>query len=748
MHRPAARFPAIILALCFGAGNVHSESLKDGEPDRTTVPERVFSQEERTHWSYLPIRNPSPPAVNHEAWVRTPLDRFIVARVEAAGLTPAPPAAPVELLRRLYLDVIGLPPTIAEQNAFLADTSAERFDRVVEQLLNRPGYGERWARHWLDLVRYADTNGYERDGTKPAGWRYRDWVINSLNSDKPYDRFVLEQLAGDELDDASPETVLATGFYRLGPWDDEPADPAQDLHDQRDDMIRTISQVFIGLTLGCARCHDHKFDALTMHDYYRMSAILAPLTRPQSGRSELTRPAGSLEQRLKQDTRNTQIAGHEASIRSLRAAASLRFLASSDTGFTSDIVAAFRTPSDRRSDAQKTLVSQNQVRFDAAVTSALTDRERALIAGEQKATARLRQDIPDLPEGYFLIEAGGPVPATSLLLRGRASNPGPAVHPGLPVILTPEQPSMVPTNQQTSGRRLALARWVLAPDNPLTARVIVNRIWQYHFGEGLVRTPGDFGILGLEPTHPKLLDWLAHWFVHEADWSLKKLHRLILCSQTYRMSKAPRPDEADADPRNLLLHRFPYRRLTVEALRDSMLAASGRLNRVMHGPGTYLFIPPSALEGHADRTTIWKPFREHEASRRTVYAFVKRSLLVPMLEVLDLCDTTRPTDMRNITSVPTQALTLFNGDFVNRQSVHLAERILREAEQTPEAQITCLWRLTLCRPPTADEMTVMTAWLARETAQRRNSKQPDAARLALIQLCRVTYNLNEFAYPN
>ncbi|MBC8291343.1 MAG: DUF1549 domain-containing protein, partial [Planctomycetes bacterium] len=278
-------YPLLILCLTIPGA---SSARVVAEDDSTNPAERAVTADDREHWSYQSIRNPKPPAIKDEGWVRTPIDRFVLGRLEAEGLVPASPASPRDLLRRLYLDLIGLPPTIAEQDAFLADPSPENLDREAAKLLKRKGYGERWARHWLDLVRYADTNGYERDGTKPEGWRYRDWVISSLNEDKPYDRFVLEQLAGDELDDASPETVIATGFYRLGPWDDEPAEPAQDLHDQRDDMIRTISQVYFGLTLGCARCHDHKFDALTIYDYYRMSAILEPLKRPQEGRGERT----------------------------------------------------------------------------------------------------------------------------------------------------------------------------------------------------------------------------------------------------------------------------------------------------------------------------------------------------------------------------------------------------------------------------------------------------------------------------
>ncbi len=295
------------------------------------------------------------------------------------------------------------------------------------------------------------------------------------------------------------------------------------------------------------------------------------------------------------------------------------------------------------------------------------------------------------------------------------------------------------TSHGTSGRRLTFAQWLASADNPLTARVIVNRVWQYHFGEGLVRTPSDFGIIGESPTHPELLDWLAHWFVHDANWSLKKLHRLILSSNTYRMSKADHPVYGAKDPRNVTMWRFPYRRLEVEAIRDSMLAVSGQLSRQMGGPGVYLEIPPEVLAGNSDPNAVWPKFDEGASSRRTVYAFVKRALVVPFLEVLDVCDTTRSTELRNRTTIAPQALTLFNGDFANRQAQHFASRLVRESGDDPLQQIDQAYRLTLCRSPTPIELATMQQFLATEV---------ETGHAALEQLCRVILNLNEFLYPN
>ncbi len=600
------------------------------------------------HWSFQTIQRPEIPGVSNDSWPRNPIDRFVLAKLEAREWRPAAPPAPSALLRRAHLDILGFPPSIEEQSAFARDATPAALDRIIDQLLARPGYGERWARHWLDLVRYAETNGYERDAIKPMVWRYRDYVIRALNADKPYDRFLLEQLAGDELSDASSETVIATGFYRLGHWDDEPADPQTDRFDQLDDIINTTSQSLLGLTLACARCHDHKFEPLTMKDYYSLVAVFDPLSRPRKGRTELTVPAGSREQ--------------------------------------------------------------------------------------------LKHSTPGLPQAYVLQEQSPKAPETRILIRGSATRPGDPVKPAVPEILVQDQPDFPQPDSLTTRRRLGFAHWITDEQNPLTARVIVNHVWRLHFGQGLVRTAGDFGLMGEAPTHPELLDWLADWFMHDAGWSLKELHRLILTSAAWRMGRERNEAYAAEDPDNRFLWRLPYRRLEVEAMRDSMLAVSGQLNRAMFGPSMYPAVPPQALEGHSDPGKIWKPFNENDASRRTVYAFIKRSMVVPMLEVLDLCDTTRPSDGRAVTTVAPQALTLFNGDFVNRQARHFANRLQREAGQDSKAQIEHAYRLALCREPSRTETETALKFLASES-------RTVAKHQALAQLCRVLLNLNEFAYP-
>jgi hypothetical protein len=640
---------------------------------------------DRKHWAYQPVRAPAVPGVKDTKWVRNPIDSFILAKLEAKGWKPSSAAEPRALMRRLYLDLLGLPPTPAEQAAFLKHPSPEAVDRLVRALLERPQYGERWGRHWLDLVRYGETNGYERDAPKPNVWRYRDYVIRAFNKDKAFDRFILEQLAGDELPEANSETLIATGYYRLGPWDDEPADPEEDRFDQLDDMVNTTSQVFLGLTLGCARCHNHKFEALTALDYYRMVAVFNTLQRPQNGRTELDLPAGSRAQ-------VEAVAARDRRIARLQLAAIGQGLSA-----TGDPLPALAT-----------------------------------LADAEIRVRKLVHTTPDLPRGYILHEPSAKPPETHILQRGRASKPGPRVQPGVPAVLVAKQPAFMPPAERTSRRRLTLARWLASPDNPLTARVIVNRVWQFHFGEGLVRTPSDFGVKGEPPTHPELLDWLAAWFVKEG-WSIKKLHRLILASNAYRMSKRSIAEYHAADPENRLCWRVPYRRLEVEAIRDSMLAVSGRLNPKMYGPSMYPFVPKEALEGSSDPDKIWTPSDEKEASRRTIYAHVKRSMIVPMLEVLDLCDTTRTSAKRNVTSVAPQALTLLNGEFTNRQARHFAERLRKEAGTEPVMQIDLAFRLALCRPPTARERQALVQFLKGES---------------LDQMCRVIFNMNEFVYTD
>jgi hypothetical protein len=749
------RWSGAIVAWVLMAGVARADDPAKEERALVSRSDQRITREDRQHWAFRPVKSPKVPEVRDTAWVRNPIDAFVLAGLEGQGWVPAPPAAPSALLRRVFFDLTGLPPKPEEMQAFLADRSPAAWDRVVDELLARLTYGERWARHWLDLVRYAETNGYERDDVKPYAWRYRDYVIRSFNEDKPYDRFLTEQLAGDEMPDASAEALIATGFNRLGPWDDEPADPKQDRFDQLDDLVRTTSEVFLGLTLGCARCHDHKFEPLTMLDYYRMVAIFDPLRRPQAGRTELARPVGSRAELLALAERDRRIGEARSRIEALRVAFRAAFLAEGRSGVSAAALEALKIEPAKRSDAQKALAAKHSAAFERELAAALPRETRCEIDGLEAEIRDLRKRTPDLPLGYFLEEPSPDAPPTHLLQRGRASSPGARVAPGMPAVLVAAQPAFPPPGERTSGRRLALAHWLTRPDNPLTARVIVNRVWQFHFGEGIVRTPSDFGTAATEPTHPELLDWLAARFIQDG-WSLKRLHRLILTSSTYRMSKRRGERHSAEDPEDLLLARFPYRRLEAEAIRDAMLAVSGRLDATMYGPSVYPEIPRDALAAHSDPDKVWKPFDERAASRRTVYATVKRSLVVPMLEVLDFCDTAQSTPRRGTTSVAPQALTLLNGDFVNSQTRHFAARLLREAVDDPSRQVERAYWLALGRPPSDDERAEMLAYLDRETAasfaahaaRGAHAADPTAHLEALARMGRVLFNLNEFVYPD
>jgi hypothetical protein len=706
-------------------------------PDPLAAFDARIRDDDRAHWSFQPVRRPEISEVRDRAWVQNPIDAFVLAKLEEQGWSPAPPAARPALLRRLHFDLTGLPPTPEEVEAFENDPSPTALPRRIDDLLARPSHGERWARHWLDVVRFAETNGYERDAVKPHAWRYRDYVIRAFNDDKPFDRFLIEQLAGDELPDRSAETMIATGFLRVGPWDDEPADPKQDRFDQLDDIVRTTSEVFMGLTLGCARCHDHKYEPFTQADYYRMVAVFDPLRRPQNGRTELDLPAGSPDELAREQQRDRLIAAARRVLDALREEARALHLASGNSRLPAEAIEALKLNPFQRNEEQKALAERHAKELEAEIAAGLPLPIRQAMDGQEQIIAELRRQTPDLPRGYFWSEPSASPPPTHVLLRGQAAAPGPVAAPGWPAVLTASQP-VFPAPERTTLRRLTLARWLARPDHPLTARVIVNRVWQHHFGEGLVRTTSEFGTMGEEPTHPELLDWLASWFV-EHGWSLKALHRLILSSSTYQMSTRAVTPHDDEDPEDRLLWRRPYRRLEAEAIRDAMLAVSGRLDPMMYGPSVYPEIPRAALESHSDPDRVWMPFDERAASRRTVYAMIKRSLVVPMLEVLDFCDTTQSASRRSVTSVATQALTLLNGEFVNRQARHFADRLRREAGPDPDAQIRRACLLALGRPPSPREHEVLRAYLT----SGEGGQTP-----RLTRMCRAIFNLNEFVYPD
>jgi Protein of unknown function (DUF1549)/Protein of unknown function (DUF1553)/Planctomycete cytochrome C len=587
----------------------------------------------RREWSYQPVVRPAVPLVKGRDAIRNPIDAFILARLEVEGLRPAPEADRATLIRRLTYDLTGLPPTPEEVDAFLADDSRDAYERLVDRLLASPRYGEHWGRHWLDLVRFAETNGYERDSAKPFAWRYRDYVVDAYNRDKPYDQFVREQLAGDEINPDSAESLIATGFYRLGIWDDEPADRPQARYDTLDGIISTTGQVVLGMTVNCARCHDHKVDPIPQRDYYRLLAFFIDVTHP--------------------DGKNLR-------------------------------------------KVENTSGSRIEV-------MSVTER------GQDEA---------------------------HVLLRGSPALVGPPVEPGVPEVLDAGTGSFT----KGRGKRRALAEWLTDPRNPRTARILANRLWQYHFGRGIVPTPNDYGKLGEPATHPELLDWLAAELVANG-WQIKPMHRLIVLSAAYRMSSRATPAELAADPSNRWFWRFPMRRLAAEEVRDAMLAVSGVLRHKAGGPSVYPPIPREVMAGQSVPGSGWKTSKPDEAARRSIYVHVKRSLLVPILAVHDAADTDSSCPVRYTTTVPTQALGMLNGAFANEQAGHLADRLRCEAPGDVAAQVRRALRLTAARD--ADEGEVRDDVEFIRTLLDRSRLDE---RAALSQYCLMILNANAFLY--
>jgi hypothetical protein len=750
------------------------------EPRVQHGPPQVTPEAKR-FWSFRKVVRPPVPSVKGQGWVRTPIDAFVLKKLEAAGLKPNPQADRIALLRRATYDLTGLPPTPQEVQQFLADASPRAWERVVDRLLASPRYGEKWGRHWLDLVRFGESNSYERDGTKPHAWRYRDYVIRAFNQDRPYDRFILEQLAADLFtNDAmrarlratravadrgavtsngaraietanteqrarstepslrrKPEHLIATGYYRLGVWDDEPVDPEQALYDDLDDIVSTTGQVFLGLTLGCARCHDHKLDPIPQKDYYRFLAFFNGVRRYGIRSNESVEDASvrpiALEVLVRKN--REEVREYRAKLRANRQA-----IEAIEARIRPDL-----SPVEKEEWETET---RRLPLVQARVPRILTQEEYDGYAARVEERERLRRSAPPALDSALCVTEIGPTPReTFVLQRGNPHAKGEKVEPGFPSVLSPPAPRIEPSPYpDTSGRRLALARWIASPDNPLTARVMVNRVWQYHFGRGLVRSSSDFGFQGDRPTHPELLDWLASTFTAQggrsaAGWRLKPLHRMIMLSSTYRMSSRVNPRAWAKDPRNDLLWRFDMRRLQAEEVRDSILAVNGSLNLKMGGPGFYPTIPEEVLAGQSQPGANWGKSDAKEQARRSVYIFVKRSLITPILASFDGPETDLTCPIRFSTTQPTQALGLLNSAFLHEQAKVFAESLVKKAGPNPAAQVKlALWRVTQ-RPPTARE--IERGVRSIETLQRDEGLKADEA---LTLFCVVALNLNEFIY--
>ncbi|HEX4610232.1 MAG TPA: DUF1549 and DUF1553 domain-containing protein [Urbifossiella sp.] len=650
-------------------------------------------------WALEPVRRPTPPAVRDAAWVANPIDAFVLAKLDAAGLRPAPPADRRTLIRRVSFDLTGLPPTPAEIDAFLADKSATAYEKLVDRLLASPHYGEHWARHWLDVARFAETDGFEDDQQRFHAWTYRDYVIRVFNADKPYDLFVREQVAGDALTPVTADGIAAVGFLVAGPWDAvQRVTPSRlgrlrSREEQLEEMVGAVGQTFLGLTVQCARCHDHKFDPIPQTDYYRVKAVFAGVDHGLRARAHGTR----------------RVLGEADEAAWVKATAPLRGRIDALEKSAADL--------DRQAGAA------------GVPADAVKDlRGKAAAARKDRDEARKELDARFPVTLAFTGDREQP-PPTVVYKRGDVTAPGDEVTPGAVSAVGALKTDLgLAADAPEAERRVRFAAWLTHPDNPLTARVLVNRVWHYHFGTGIVDTPSDFGANGGKPTHPELLDWLAAEFVARG-WSVKALHRLILTSAAYRQSADPPAAAAaaarvDADTR--LLWRFPPRRIEGEAVRDAMLAASGALDRRAGGPS---FKPYTVTQLN---TYFYHLFDRDEPAfnRRSVYRMHLTTGRSPLLDALDCPSPGVPTPRRRPTTTALQALALMNDPFVVREANRLAARLAAE-KTDPADQVSLAFETVFGRPPAPPE-------LAAALDVRRRS--------GLGTVCWALFNASEFLY--
>jgi hypothetical protein len=734
-------------------------------------------------WSFQPPKRPAIPAVGNVDRVRNPIDMFVLRRLDEQQLTLASEADPHTLLRRASFDLTGLPPTPQQIDLFVNDEGPGAYDRMIDRLLASPGYGERWARHWLDVAGYAESAGIlNEDRPLPLAWRYRDYVINAFNSDKPYDRFLQEQIAGDELTDywtaeATLDTlpkdvvegIIATGFLRTAA---DPSRPdfktiknaaAQYFYPTIFDTLQIVCSSTMGLTVQCARCHSHKFDPIPQADYFRLQAILTPAYRPDDWIPQMNRRLliATKQQKDAAAKHNAEVDAVVKKLKDELSALKATFtqrlfderLAELPVEIREDIKAALAIAADQRSAVQKYLAEK----FEKTLKPAGKELDDALAMHDEfkTGTADLNAKVASeearrwhFDEVRALYDTPGDV-VTNVLLRGDPLVPGPEIEPG--VISTLKTPQAFDwserLSEKTSGRRLAFARWLTQPEHPLTARVMVNRIWMHHFGRGLVATPDDFGVSGAPPSHPELLDWLATEFVR-SGWSIKHVHRLILSSSTWRQRSRVSGEHRDAglavDPDNILLWRQNLRRLEAEPLRDAVLAVSSTLNGRMHGAS-------QAVARQGDGEVIVSGGADQ--NRRSVYIQILRLNPETMLQVFDQPTISVNCTQRSTSTVSTQALTILNSDAMVRAATAFAERVLAER---PDAPINHAVRTAFSRPATSDEQTLLSShldeltshYLAQRASDLRDQSDVKAAcrKQALTDVCHMLLSANEFVY--
>jgi hypothetical protein len=705
-----------------GVASAPTEKLGDAWSDPRNPIVKIFAGERLNLWSFKPLANPEIPKAGDERKARNAIDHFTTAKLDADADARV-------LCRRIHFDLTGLPPSPEELAAFVADTAPDAYERLVDRLLASPRYGEHWARMWLDVVRYSDSNGFDWDEFRPQAWRYRDYVIRSLNADKPFDRFVREQIAGDEMltdepnDPVEQDCLIATGYLRLGPHDNSAAQFGEGPRVRAalmNDLVETTGAAFMGLTLSCARCHHHKFDPISQGDYYRLRAFFEGVKFADDLPLDLPPQRQSIREQNKEI--EGQLAGKRKARDGIESPVKERLRAEKIAKLPDEERAALELPEAQQDEAAKKKIAALKKTVEPAdkdVKAAFSEEEKKAFAAVDAEIQALKKKVRPFTTGLLMVDANDKPGPTHVLFQGELSKPREAVAPGFLSALDPNPAAVAkPVRPNSAGRRSALAEWLVSERNPMVARVLVNRVWQGHFGEGLVATANDFGLAGARPSNPELLDWLAREFMR-SGWSLKKLHRLIVLSGTYRQVHKPR-------------------RLTAEALRDAMLAVSGRLLTVSDGPPVWPEVPqdvlkvnPAVLDDNAEKTKGWYPSPKEKLGVRSIFLVQKRTLRVPMMETFDQPDNALSCPQRIVSTVAPQALTLLNSPFASEMAQAFAERVQREAGDDPEAQVERVFFVGLQRAPDADERASCAQFLS-----QRN----------LGELCRVVMNLNEFAY--
>ena len=729
------------------------------------------------HWAYQPVAAPAVPEVKQTKWVHTPIDAFVLAKLEENHLKPSPDADRAAFIRRATLDTLGFIPTPDEVKAFEKDRSHDAYEKLVDRLLASPHYGERQARRWLDLARYADSTGFQNDQTRLNMWRYRDYVINAFNNDIPYDQFIKEQLAGDEIAPDSKEALVATGFMANYPDNYNSRDLIQRKYQITTDIVDTVGEVFLAQTVGCARCHDHKFDKISAKEYFQLQAFFANVSEVNDiaadvgPQEEAYRAQQNKYQEATKDTR----AQRKAILDGVRPAA-IQY--QKERYLTDSRESVFKpenewTALDRWVNHRwKNVTTDEELAGYLQDTGANPDSPEYIKENGEKWQhyKKLGEELkkfsylkPSTGSDKItaMTELGHPdAPATFLVFGGNHERPIEEVQPAFPAAIAKgAKPQIVPT-ATSSGRRKALAEWIASAENPLTARVFVNRVWNQYFGRGIVETVSDFGRAGQRPTNPELLDYLATDFVKHG-WSVKHLHREILLSSVYRQSSDHRDDAYKVDPENKLLAVFPRRRLDAEQIRDSLLVAAGKLNEKVGGPSVFAPVPKDLNAG-----ALWEVSKDqNDWTRRSLYIFTRRSVAYPLLDSFDMASPQQVHSRRDVTTTPLQALTLYNSDQVFDWSKALAGRVINEAGKDESAEIDRLFQILFARRPDKFERATLQAFLdnhekvikdkaadgklaiALPTGVKADALPSDPIRAsAFVDLVHAVANSNDFAY--